>query len=133
MTELQMLLHDKQSLDFNALWLWGGGSIQIQNANLPTLSANEPFARGLYLANEAHARCLPLPASAELVVESHAAVAIVQASTHEFDRNWLDPLLRALERGRLRSLHLYLDGYSLRAKYSLLKRWFGRPRPLELP
>ncbi|HTE43186.1 MAG TPA: hypothetical protein VK629_20355 [Steroidobacteraceae bacterium] len=133
MTELQMLVHDKPTVDFNALWLWGSGSIQLQKAVLPKLAANEPFARGLYASHQALAQCAPLPISAVSLLESQVAVAVVHASTEAFDRNWLEPLLHALEVGRLRSLHLYLDGYALHAKYSLMRRWFGRARPLELP
>jgi hypothetical protein len=132
MTELQMLLHNREDLNFNAVWLWGSGSMRQRSVNLPMLAANDAFARGVYAASQCPDRCSPNAANVEQVLESEASIAVARAPIEQLESEWLAPLLSALQRGTVHRVGLYLDGFAIHLKYSLFRRLFGRARAAEL-
>jgi hypothetical protein len=140
MNELQMLLHEKfdtavpDTASPNAIWLWGAGEIpSLAELELPSMWTNDDYTRGIYLAHGAAARCAPLSTVDAVLTQSQHSnlLAVVRACDPEqLEKQWFEPLLHALDQGRLSTVDIYLDGWQLRAKRSLMRRMFARPRPL---
>jgi hypothetical protein len=135
MNELQMLLHEKlDSAAPNAIWLWGAGEIPtLVSRELPSMWTNDHYTRGIYLAHAASGRCAPLSAVDAILAQSHDShlLAVIRDNDPEqLEEQWFAPLLRALDGGRLVSVDIYLDGWRVRARRSLMRRMFARPRPL---
>jgi hypothetical protein len=140
MNELQMLLHEKldtaipNTASPNAIWLWGAGEIPSLTAReLPSMWTNDDYTRGIYLAHAAAARCASLSTVAAMLEQSQNSnlLAVVRDCVPEqLEKQWFAPLLQALDQGRLSMVDIYLDGWQLRARRSLIRRLFARPRPL---
>lgn len=144
--EIQMTLHDhpvnrareaRGVPTVNSVWFWGIGRLPATvHQHAGTVFANEPVARGI-----AHACGLtlhPLPDGAsELIQESQAeqdCIFIIDGGwcfsqyhdaggwldfLESLERDWIAPLLQALERGRIQSLSILVPGHQ---GYHL-KRW----------
>jgi hypothetical protein len=140
MNELQMLLYEKldsvvpNTASPNAIWLWGAGETpSLSERALPSMWTNDDYTRGIYLAHGAAARCASLSTVDALLEQSQKSnlLAVVREyDPEQLEQQWFAPLLRALDQGRLSMVEIYLDGWQLRAKRSLLRRMFARPRPL---
>jgi hypothetical protein len=134
MNELQMLLHDRLNYSDapNAIWLWGVGAMpRLPAKELPLMWSNDDYTRGIYAVHAASDRCASL-ANADAVVD-HAngeRMVVVRGSVVSLEQQWFAPLLRALDTGQLQAVDLYLDGWQINARRSLLRRLFARSRPL---
>lgn len=155
LTEIQMLLH-QQAVNqererigrpsINSLWLWGG-------ADLPSPPPRPPWTRlwgdNALLKGAAQIAGVPwasLPAdSAALYAQPGNALVVIETAMRpalygdvgqwlhavaDIDRQWIQPLVKALGGGRLSALSLLaLDG----RRYRLLRRhrlrFWRRPRP----
>jgi len=148
MNEVQMLLHEHPvntereahgAPAVNSVWFWGGGILDAPRAQpFSIVLAEDPLARGLALAARISARQLPANAGVMLATLPAKGVALIvldSASNAALERDWFEPLLAALEHGRIGMLSLVLA-----AKDSLLEvetvrsdlRYFWRTRkPLE--
>jgi hypothetical protein len=136
MTELQMLLHEKLNhpLAPNAVWLWGGGQMpRLAPKELAPMWTNDDYARGLYRALAASS-CCPLPPSIDVLLEqansSRLLAVIRDCGVDELERSWFAPTVRALNAGWVRHVDVYLDGWQLHARRSVVRRLFAVPRPL---
>lgn len=143
MTELQMSLHqlplnrrrEQQGLaSVNALWPWGAGHLSLVTVKY----SQRLFGDGSYLAGlceHLHIGREPLPPDAETLLGADASQIIVivspsaaDASLEHFDTAWLRPLERATLRGRIKTLELCMDGWSLSVKggrWDRLRRSWG--------
>jgi hypothetical protein len=135
MNELQMLLHEKlnDSAAPNAIWLWGAGTMpHLPKKELPPMWTNDDYARGIYRAHAASERCAPLSTlDAMLNVSADCLFAMVrEGSLEALEQQWFAPALRALERGQVQCVDLYLDGWQVHAKRSLMRRLFARSRSI---
>lgn len=129
MTELQMWLHARSasSIAFNAFWIWGGGGDWPDTAGieLPRAVSDELWLQGLW-----HARggvCTQAVASFEESRQLNAERLLATLSLEAWRRDgvdqplrrleadWLAPAWRALLRGSLATLTLYLNGRLTRA------------------
>jgi hypothetical protein len=134
MNELQMLLHDKLNYPLapNAIWLWGVGAIpHLPAQDLPSMWTNDDYTRGIYGVHAAGDRCSSL-SNADAVLEraDGERMVVVRGSVAALEQQWFAPLLRALDKGQLQAVDLYLDGWQINARRSLLRRLFARSRPL---
>jgi hypothetical protein len=125
LNEVQILLHEHPvNLDrevrgqapINSLWLWGGGVRPAASPRYSLLLAEQ--AEALALAAYTGIQALPCPAKAEQLPQAESALvvlpefpldALVEAAV-QLDREWFQPLLSGLRRGRLRRLELSLTG-----------------------
>jgi len=126
--EVQMLMHShpvnlaRESEGrpvVNGLWLWGGGNLPACKARLDRVAGDDFEMRAL-----AHlAGCTftaPPKALSELDESEHALVALAplercldddpEAHLTQLEQNWFHPVLRQLNRGRIRHLRLDLLG-----------------------
>lgn len=156
MTELQMAMHEKLGdVDFNSLWVWGtalrtsiaiNDSISLGNAaskpydsaseiSLPPLWTNDAYSRGVYRMHNSEANCHDLPHQFDTTFTAgEHAIAVVRDDLAVIEQNWFAPALNALDRGRIRTVYLHLDGCYAKIERSPWRRWFARSQPLiELP
>jgi hypothetical protein len=137
MNDLQMLMHDRfEHADFNALWLWGVGSITTPTPSLlPQIWTDDAYARGVYGMHDVLANChVPPTGLGEMLNSNNLGVAVVRDDLERIERLWFAPALNALNKGQVGRIALYLDGYQACAQRSWLRRWFAQSRPLtELP
>jgi len=132
MNEAQMLLHEhpvnaereeRGEPALNSVWFWGGGVIDAaKNRPFSTVFGDDPLARGLALAAGIPARALPKDTGATLAAAGDEDVALVvldpprSAAGHSrerraaLERDWFEPLLAALQSGRIGMLSLSLPG-----------------------
>jgi hypothetical protein len=138
MNELQMLLHEKLQYPAapNAIWLWGAGEMpRLPPRNLPPMWTNDDYTRGIYRAHTSSQCCLPL-STLDLILNENepthgrALVVVRDCSLETLEQQWFEPVLRALEKDRLHSVDIFLDGRQLHARHSWLRRLFARSRPL---
>ncbi len=137
MNEAQMLLHEhpvnvgreaRGELAINSIWFWGGG-VLVASGGRPfsAVIGDDPLARGLALAAELSARALPKEAGSMLAAVEDKGVALVVLDTLQnaasfadagryrqqlaaLERDWFEPLLAALQSGRMGMLTLHLPG-----------------------
>ena len=136
MNDVQMLLHEK--LDANApngVWLWGAGQLPDAAARrLPTIWTDDDFARGVYRLHGATDRCLALaePLDEVLLAANDATriVVVRDKQPAELEAAWFAPAQRALDGGRMSEVNVCLDGRRIRARRSLWRRVFSKPRSL---
>jgi hypothetical protein len=137
MNETQMLLHEhpvnvareaRGELAVNSVWFWGGGVLDASAARpFSAVIGDDPLARGLALAAGISARALPDGAESMLAAVEDEGVALVVLDALQnvmnfadagryreqlaaLDRDWFEPLLAALQSGRLGMLTLHLPG-----------------------
>jgi hypothetical protein len=136
-----MLLHEKFSDPSapNAVWFWGVGALDLSaektfgNFALPSVWTNDNYTRGFYRICRAAERCAEIPIDPQTVIDDQSERRlVVMRDRHldELERDWFAPLLGAVDSGKLDTLELHLDGQSMIARRSLLRRLFARPRPL---
>jgi hypothetical protein len=142
MTELQMLLHEKLADPGapNAVWLWGGGEKSpLPASDLPPMWTNDDFTRGIYSAHAASNCCSALPRQLDAILHqtilnragaTHMLVVIRDCSLDELEQAWFAPARRALDQGRLQQVDVYLDGWQLRSRRSIVRRLFAPSRPV---
>ena len=125
MTEFQMLLHDhavnrereaRGEAPVNALWLWGGGRFPERlPTSVPTVFADDPYARGLAMLAGDEPRQVPASAATLADVDADALVllngmgrAAVEAPAvlETLDREWVVPLVARLDTGDLSALEI---------------------------
>jgi len=161
LNEAQMLLHAhpvnaareaRGERVVNSLWLWGLGAMpQKVRSVWQTVSAEDPFARGLALAGGA--RCAPLPDGAaallarlpgegrHLVVldEMRSADALGDAAgwnalLDALEARWIAPLLDALRAEHIGMITLHVPDAEESLSFELvrgdLRRFWRRPKPL---
>ena len=132
--EAQMLLHSHPVNDareaagempVNSIWLWGGGTMPLLHLAQPTLAStlwtSDPVARAFGLAHP----CIELPADApawlsqmrgthdHLIVihtlrtpSQYGSAAAWRAALAAIDRDWIAPLVIALQTGRIQQLKI---------------------------
>ncbi|MGC2518054.1 MAG: hypothetical protein WA373_02965 [Burkholderiales bacterium] len=161
MNEAQMLLHEhpvnvereaRGEPAINSVWFWGGGVIDAPKVRpFSTVISDDPLASGL--AQAAGISSHPLPGNAESLLAATAGegVALIvldalrQAAGYAdagrlreqraaLERDWLEPLLKALQSGRIGMLTLHLpDEDSLlevEVARSDLRYFWRRRKPL---
>jgi hypothetical protein len=125
MTELQMLLHEhpvnnrRARLGLpaaNAVWLWGGGLAKSVAPNYATpmrIFGADSFTSGLAVASGTKAT--PLQNSEQVLNEmaDTDSVAVLELKAQNLLTDWLQPLQAALSKGRLRSLVIALDQWTI--------------------
>ncbi len=158
LNEIQILLHtarinsereSRGALPINSLWFWGGGRLpEPQQVPWAKAWTNEPLS--LALARLSQVPTASVPASAEiwlaqvdvggehlLVLDEARSAALYgdveawQAFIQGLEETWMQPLLKALKEGALRSVTLYTEfapGFAIDAKKA--RRWWRRRRPL---
>jgi hypothetical protein len=149
MNEVQMLLHEhpvntereaRGAPAVNSVWFWGGGTLLEAPGARPfsIVLAEDPLARGLALAAGIRARHLPENAATLLSILAAEGVALVVLDSLRSDaleRDWLVPLLGALEDGRIGMLSLTLSGTDSLLEVETVRsdlRYFWRTRkPLQ--
>lgn len=148
MNEVQMLLHEhpvntereaRGAPAVNSVWFWGGGTLHTPGARpFSIVLAEDPLARGLALAAGIRARHLPENAATMLSILAAEGVALVVLDSlpgAALERDWLVPLLAALEDGRIGMLSLILPGSGSLLEVETVRsdlRYFWRTRkPLQ--
>lgn len=141
MAELQMLLHEhavnqrrarRGAPAVNAIWLHGiGGVTRARRGELPQAFGDEPYLRGLYKLHDRPVQA-PLGDAAELLArKTDRALVVVDAPTLAIlETRWLDPLVRAMRRGRIASLDLILARWRIRLDRLASWKLWRRPLPL---
>ncbi|HJS21411.1 MAG TPA: hypothetical protein VJ764_02045 [Steroidobacteraceae bacterium] len=150
MTEIQMWLHDhpvniaraeRGAVAVNGLWLWGGGQWPLEPpaTTLPVLFSDDGFLRGLWQMGGAEVA--PVPQSFEAIDLTQAdatIVALASASAApesaaqallDLERNWFQPALAGLQRGRLGRLHVHINDRLLSLTRTRSWRWWRRTGP----
>src|SRR5580765_381683 len=144
MNEAQMLLHEhpvnagreaRGIPAVNSVWFWGAGSIEATRTRpYSIVFGDDPLARGLALAAGIPARPLPLGAAAMLDALPAGGIALVVLDPPQggnLDHDWFEPLLAALESGRIGMLSLYLAGNESLLEVETVRsdlRYFWRTR-----
>jgi hypothetical protein len=144
MNEVQMLLHEhpvntereaRGAPVINSVWFWGGGKLDAPAARpFSTVLAEDPLARGLARSAGAAERRLPDDAEtmlSELPAEGKTLVVLDSLPGAALERDWLAPLLAALEEGRIGMLSLYLTGVNSLLEVETVRsdlRYFWRTR-----
>jgi hypothetical protein len=159
LNELQILLHtsavniereSRGELPINSLWFWGGGKLPvIKESDWVRFWGDQTL--GLALARLAQIPHTRRPATAgQWLAEAEAGDHLVvldqalqaQRQGHheswrdfvaQFDTQWIDPLIHALDRGQLKGLTLVMDNcrqFSVTSKH--LRRWWRRSRNLSV-
>src|SRR6266705_3500887 len=156
MNEAQMLLHEhpvnaereaRGEPALNSVWFWGGGvMVAAKEHPFSIVFGDDPLARGLALAAGIPARALPEDAGAMLAAAADEGVALVvldpprSAAGHArerraaLERDWFEPLLAALQSGRIGMLTLSLLGadslLEIETVRSDLRHFWRLKRPL---
>lgn len=161
MNEMQMLLHDhpvneareaRGEATINGVWLWGAGRLAPVTTAYSSVASSLPLARGL--ARHAGIGTADLPANARHWLAGTAGAG-VRVCVHDalqtaaksgsdeawfsalvaMERDWIVPLVEALEDERLGMLTLKLGGetslHSFEATRQDLRRFWRRPKPLD--
>lgn len=158
LNEIQMLLHQEPVNEareaagrpaINGVWLWGGGEMPSRlRAPFGTVWADDPLAQGL--AGAAGVTAHPLPQGGEdwlqraagngdqLLVLQHAWRPVLhqepeawRVAVEGLERDWLVPLLRALDRRRIGQIRLLtLSGFEVELHPRPWWRRWRRGRPL---
>jgi hypothetical protein len=143
MTELQMLLHEhpvnnrrarRRLPAANAVWLWGGGLVKAVTSNYMTsmrIFGTDAFTSGL--AVTIGARAVPTKNFQQVLNEMADAdsVAVLELSAQNLLTDWLQPLQVALSKGRLRSLVLAVDQWTIELTRTDLWRVWRKDLPAE--
>ena len=161
LNEAQMLLHahpvnqEREARGepvVNSLWLWGAAAApEVPAARWQSVLADDPVALGL--ARLAGARPRRLPENAQAFLEEspqdgrhlllldalRAPLALGQSAQYRecidtLEKNWFEPLLAALRRGRVGMVTLHVPdslGASFETIRGDLRRFWRRPRALE--
>lgn len=150
MTEIQMWLHahpvniarqERGAVPANGLWIWGGGKWppQLSTAALPELRSDDGFLRGLWQI--ANARGEPVPPSFEALDRANAEAMIVALpgptaasemaaqGLSSLERDWFQPALASLRRGRIQCLQMHVNDRLLSLTRRASWRWWRRARP----
>ena len=123
MNEAQMLLHQhpvntereaRGTLAVNSVWFWGGGTLAAPEARpFSMVLAEDALARGLARSAGIAERSLPAGAEAmlaELPPQGRTLAVLGSPQAAALERDWFEPLLAALEGGRIGMLSLVLGG-----------------------
>lgn len=123
--EAQMLLHEhpvnqrreaRGALPANGLWLWGSGQLPpLPGRRPPAFWGGDLLARGIARHAGAASRSEPVDAGEFLGLAGPGEHVLLPSRApgqtwDAFSALWIEPLLRALARGQLRSLRLTLPG-----------------------
>ena len=141
MTEIQMLLHEhpvnraraRGGLPaINAVWLWGLGVLpgRVQAAtSLPSAYGHRNFLKGLYLIHGQSVRAQQFTVSSLLEPPQSDALAVLEERDADaLDSQWLEPLARAMRRGAIRHLDIWLDRWHITVTRGELLRFWRKPR-----
>jgi len=161
MNEMQMLLHEhpvneareaRGEAPVNGIWLWGAGRLAPAITAWHSVASQHPLARGL--ARHAGIASTALPANARHWLAG-APGAGIRVCVHEglqaaaksgnqetwlsalatIERDWIAPLVEALEEERIGMLTLKIGGastlHSFEATRQDLRRFWRRPKPLD--
>jgi hypothetical protein len=127
MNEAQMLLHEhpvnaereaRGAPAVNSVWFWGGGILAAVTIRpYSAVIGDDPLARGLALAAGIPNRGLPGRAEDLLSLLPREGTALIvlgpprrREGRAALERDWFEPLLGALESGRIGMLTLQLGG-----------------------
>ena len=127
MNEAQMLLHGHPANaareargvpSVNGVWFWGGGILEaVSTRPYSAVIGDDPLARGLALAAGIPSRGLPGRADdlRSLLPPEGTALIVLGPPRHRegraaLEHDWFEPLLGALESGRIGMLTLQLGG-----------------------
>jgi len=147
MTEMQMLLHEhpvnaaraqRGVPAVNAIWFWGLGSVagpSEASIALPSAFGSEAYLKGLYLLHSQAVRELPMPLEDKRSLRASRSLTVVDATELDvLESRWLAPLARALRRGVVEQLAVYLDRWRIDvARRDLLKFWRRALEPRHWP
>ncbi len=120
LTEIQMLLHqhplnqqrERQGLSvINAAWFSGAGSpTPATSSTLQRIMSDQPYVQGL--CEQLNVTCWPIPRSVTemLRIRDNDMVLVIDGTNVlQVEEQWLQPLLRGVNRGNVQHLHIYLD------------------------
>ncbi len=158
LNEMQILLHSAKVNDerenagrvpANSLWFWGGGRLpRIQSAGWAGLWSTEPVGLSLARLTETPSQSVPVGFDEwqRLVARPGAHLVVLDAlrpavlyrdaeawsqALQELERQWFEPLLRALKDRTLESAAIITDtGQSFRLTSRLARRWWRRRKSL---
>jgi len=154
MTELQMVLHEhpvnqrreRAGLPAaNAVWVWGGGSVIAEQHDstsrlMPAadplfgakIFATDPFSLGLAYLTGTRAIA---PQSPDQVLNDangvDSAVVVDLKETGDLVKRWLRPLQTALAQGRVNSLSIAIDRWTIELKRASSWRLWRKDVPIE--
>jgi hypothetical protein len=141
MTEIQMLLHEhpvnraraRGGLPaINAAWLWGLGVLPRRaeaRPSLPSAYGHRNFLKGLYLIHGQSIRAQDFTVSSLLEhAQSDALAVLEEREADALDSQWLEPLARAMRRGALGHLHIWLHRWHITVTRGELLRFWRKPR-----
>lgn len=143
-TELQMLLHNhdvnlqrraQKMATIDGLWFWGEGELPSLDATDWTgVWSDDEFVNGLcYLSNTPFE---PLPAGFEEISEhlypegNYLFVISEKMLLNELERQWMQPLLNAINKKKIEQLQLIVNQKSYIINASKLNRWWRFAKPL---
>jgi hypothetical protein len=141
MTEIQMLLHEhpinraraRGGLPaINAVWLWGLGVLPHRaqaTTSLPSAYGHRNFLKGLYLIHGQSVRAHQFTVSSLLEhAHSDALAVLEEREADALDSQWLEPLARAVRRGAIGHLHIWLNRWHIAVTRGQLLRFWRKPR-----
>lgn len=159
LNEVQMLLHDhpvniareqRGEPAINSLWFWGGGVLpEGVHCELVQVITDHPLCMGLAAVADIPLRDLPadagelfslaLPGMNLLVSDAlqwpaqYGDVEHWLQGLQQLEQEWFVPLLAALRRGELASLHIFPgNGRGYVSSRALLRQFWKRSRPFEV-
>ncbi len=158
LNEMQILLHTAKvneereragKLPVNSLWFWGGGRLpRMEPVKWGGLWSTEPVSLGLARLTETPSQAVPAGfedwqrqtsrTGTQLVVLDALRPATLYRNADvwtqtiaELERDWFEPLLRALKTRTLDSAAILTDtGHCFRLTSRSARRWWRRAKPL---
>jgi hypothetical protein len=148
MTEIQMWLHqhpvniarqERTAGMVNALWIWGGGQWPVEklSAQAPALRSNDDYLRGLW--NWVGGTSEPMPESFRAIERTGDGAMIVSLPSApsldegralaRLDREWIQPALSSVSRGRLGRLQVHVNDRLVSLTRAQSWRWWHSRRP----
>jgi hypothetical protein len=150
MTEIQMWLHDhpvniarqeRGVATVNGLWIWGGAQCPpaAPAGTLPALHSDDGFLRGLWRMGGATGEPVPdafealdLDRDEAMIVTLARAPAASESAAQVLsivERDWFQPALATLRRGRIACLQVLFNDRWLSLTRRGSWRWWRRSRP----
>lgn len=142
MTELQMLLHEHPVNEArvsrglptaNAIWLWGCGDVgRSQGGARVACVGTHDYLRGVCRAKGWDAPNSQSELERTLADRTARNIVAVTESGAYFHSDQLQPIVAALESGRIDQLEFVLDEWQLSIDRWSLKKFWRRPLPIEM-
>jgi hypothetical protein len=116
------------------VWLWGSGLVKSLSSNYPTsirIFGTDPFTSGLAVAVGLQAMQLQNSEQLLSATQDADSVAVLEIDAQNLLMDWLQPLQAALSKGRLRSLVIAIDQWTIELTSWSSWRVWRRALPIE--